>query len=78
MNQEKTRDTVIERLCALTGRNDITPEMSFESDIQLTSVNIMKLSFDLENALDIDQIPQEKFYDIETVQDLIDVVAELV
>jgi len=71
------QEAVITRLKAITGRDDITPGMSFITDIPLTSVNAMKLLFDLENDLKIESIPEEILYTVETVQDLINDVEEL-
>lgn len=78
MNREEIAKTIIENLCELTGRDDITEEMNFESDIQITSVNAMRLSFNIENALNIDSFPQEIFLTVETVEDLINEVVKLV
>ena len=74
---EEVKNAVLESLQGITGRTDITPEMNFISDLPLTSVNAMKLLFDLENELGIDSIPQEILYTVETVQDLIDEVEKL-
>lgn len=71
------KEAVLKNLSAITGRDDITPEMSFGSDVVLTSVNAMKLAFDLENDLGISNIPQEIFFSVETVQDFIDALVEL-
>ena len=75
---QDVKTVVINDLQAITGRTDVTPEMSFLSDLPLTSVNAMKLVFDLENDLGIDEIPQELLYTVETVQGLIDEVEKLV
>ena len=68
---------VIEGLEQATGKEKVTEDMVFGKDIIITSVNAMKLSFDLENALDIDCIPPDIFYDVQTVADLIKVVESL-
>ena len=73
-----TKTVVIGKLQTITGRTDITPETSFITDLPLTSVNAMKLLFDLENELGIDEIPEELLYTVETVQGLIDEVEKLV
>lgn len=73
----ETKEVVIKSLCTLVGREDITPDMAFGSDITLTSVNAMKLAFDLENELGISDIPQEIFFSVETVQDFIDEIEKL-
>ena len=74
---EEVKNAVLKDLQAITGRTDVTPEMNFLTDLPLTSVNAMKLLFDLENDLGIDSIPEEILYTVETVQQLIDEVEKL-
>lgn len=73
----ETAKAVITCLENITGRNDITEDMVFGTDIFLTSVNAMKMVYDLETMLDIDEIAPEIIYSVETVSDLICVVEEM-
>lgn len=72
-----TGKTVIECIKQVSGRDDITEDMIFGKDIAMTSVSAMKLAFDLENAMDVDNIPIEKLYDIKTVSELIEFAESL-
>lgn len=73
----ETKEVVIKSLSAVTGREDITPDMAIGTDLVLTSVNAMKLAFDLENELGISDLPQEIFFSVETVQEFIDEIEKL-
>ena len=75
---DRVEEVVLTKIKELTGRDDITAQTSLTEDVTLTSVNAMKLAFDIENELDCKEIPQETFFAVETVQDLIDAVRELV
>ena len=74
---DKVEEAVIGKIREITGRDDVTAESSFIDDIPLTSVNAMKLSFDIENELGCKEIPQEIFFSLETVNDLIETVRDL-
>ncbi len=73
----EVKDVVLKSLCAVLGREDITPAMQIGTDVVLTSVNAMKLAFDLENELGISDIPPDILYSVETVGDLISEIENL-
>lgn len=74
---DRVEEVIIDKIKTITGKEDVTPESSFLDDVALTSVNAMKLSFDIENELGCKEIPQELFFSFETVNDLIEAVRDL-
>ena len=74
---DKVEEVIIGKLKEMTGREDITAQTSLTEDLALTSVNAMKLSFDVENELGCKEIPQETYFSVETVGDLAAAVREL-
>lgn len=70
------KECIIEVLKKNTGMDTITEEMRFGEEIMMTSINIMKTVYDIEEELDINDIPIEAMYDIETVGELIKLVEE--
>ncbi len=70
------KEQIIAILEDVTGIDNITEDMSFGTDIILTSITVMKMVYDLEDKLKIKDIPVEMMYDIETVKDLINIVEE--
>ena len=75
---DRVEEVVINKIREITGREDVTKETSLTDDVTLTSVNAMKLAFDIENDLGCSEIPQETFFSVETVNDLIEAVRELI
>ena len=51
------KETVITAIENITGKDGVTEEMAFGADIVLTSVNAMRLIYELETVLNIDKIP---------------------
>lgn len=68
------REKVIEVLKRNTGIDNITEDMRFGTDIVMTSISIMKMVYDLEEELKIDNLSVEAMYEIDTVADLIELV----
>lgn len=68
------REKVIEVLKRNTGIDNINEDMRFGTDIVMTSISIMKMVYDLEEELKIDNLSVEAMYEIDTVADLIELV----
>lgn len=68
------REKVIEVLKRNTGIDNINEDMRFGTDIVMTSISIMKMVYDLEEELRIDNLSVEAMYEIDTVADLIELV----
>ncbi len=68
------KEQIIEILKDVTGMDNITEDMSFTTDIALTSMTIIKMAYDIQDKLGIEELPVESLYDVETVKELIEVV----
>lgn len=68
------KEQIIEILKETTGMDNITEDMTFAEDIALTSMAIMKMAYDIQDKLGVDELPIEALYDIETVKELIELV----
>lgn len=74
MTEQDLRKEIIDVIAESTETElDVTPDMDLFADMGLSSMEIMVMLGDLEDAFDI-EIPVEELTDVCTVQDLSDMI----
>lgn len=74
MTEQDLRKEIIDVIIESTETElDVTPDMDLFADMGLSSMEIMVMLGDLEDAFDI-EIPAEELTDVCTVQDLSDII----
>lgn len=74
MTEQDLRNEIIDVIAESTETElDVTPDMDLFADMGLSSMEIMVMLGDLEDAFDI-EIPVEELTDVCTVQDLSDII----
>ncbi len=69
-------DTVIDILKGHFGRDkEITPEMNMLNDLGADELDVVDVLMQIENTLNI-SIPEEETFDLQTVQQLLEVVGK--
>lgn len=76
MTEQDLRKEIIDVIAESTETElDVTPDMDLFADMGLSSMEIMVMLGDLEDAFDI-EIPVEELTDVCTVQDLSDMIIQ--
>lgn len=76
MNEQEVLEKVIEIFSAMTEKERISPEDELIEDLELSSIDIFTLLAELEKAFHV-LIPERKIREMETIEDVKNVILEL-